>query len=545
MIGRRRRAAGVAVGALLIGGCYPRNPLLIQTPPRHEPSCCTDPTTAACTAPYRFECVGAAAAETDPDETFVVLTFSGGGTRAAAFAFGAMEALRDTQLPDGRQLVDEVDVISSVSGGSFASAYYALFGKQRFFDQFHEAVLDRDLELGYGARVAAPWNWPRLLSPDFARSDLASEYYDSVIFEGRTFAAMPRHRPFVVLNATDIGRGAGFAFTQDQFDRICSDLDGVHVARAVTASSAFPVAFTPLTLKNYGAGACHYDPPEWVQNAEADPDANPQLFDLARTWRSYEDAAQRPYIHLSDGGLADNIGLRGVERAILEPGGLPGLQGPAEVKRLVVIVVDAKPRTAAAADRCARPPGIFTVLNAAATNPMENYSSDTVERMQERFEEVRSERRSGGLRFTDCDAIAAQRCGEATPCVAREQAACRQVLLDGCVQRGPDLWPTECAADSDAATAACFRLNCEDVLTATRREAPELYLIHLRFDAIPDEDAKRTLQGVDTRLHLSPAEVDLLTLWGRRLLATAPEYQRLMASLGASLVPTEGKTVRR
>src|SRR5210317_663738 len=65
------------------------------------------------------------------DKLFVILTFSGGGTRAAAFSYGVMEKLKTTTIMvDGqpRRLLDEVDVISSVSGGSFTAAYFGLFG---------------------------------------------------------------------------------------------------------------------------------------------------------------------------------------------------------------------------------------------------------------------------------------------------------------------------------------------------------------------------------------------------------------------------------
>jgi NTE family protein len=60
-----------------------------------------------------------------------MLTFSGGGTRAAALAYGVLETLRDTPIKiDGKtaRMLDEVDLISSVSGGSFTSAYYGLHG---------------------------------------------------------------------------------------------------------------------------------------------------------------------------------------------------------------------------------------------------------------------------------------------------------------------------------------------------------------------------------------------------------------------------------
>ena len=208
---------------------------------------------------YRFRNLGTAAEQAEQDKTFIVLTFSGGGTRAAAFAYGALEALEETKLADDRTLLDEVDVISSVSGGSFASAYLGLFGKQKFFAEFPDAVLNRQIESALIGDVFKPWNWPKLMSPNYGRSDMADAYYDADIFEGRRFADLPLHRPFIVLNATDIGRGAQFSFTQDSFDRICSDLGPVTVSRGVTASSAFPVAFTPLTIKNYGVRRCRYE----------------------------------------------------------------------------------------------------------------------------------------------------------------------------------------------------------------------------------------------------------------------------------------------
>ncbi|MDX2446465.1 MAG: patatin-like phospholipase family protein [Desulfobacterales bacterium] len=54
----------------------------------------------------------------------VLVAFSGGGTRAASFAYGALKALAATKITTKkgeRSLVHEIDVISSVSGGSFTS----------------------------------------------------------------------------------------------------------------------------------------------------------------------------------------------------------------------------------------------------------------------------------------------------------------------------------------------------------------------------------------------------------------------------------------
>jgi NTE family protein len=219
---------------------------------------------------YRYETLKVSDGAISDEKNFVAVTFSGGGTRAAAFAYGVLQELNETRLGNGHSLLDEVDVISSVSGGSFAAAYYALFGREAFFADFPQTVLYRKIERDLLLRLLAPWNWPKLLSPSYGRGDLADEYYNTHIFQNQTFSHLPRTRPFIMLNATDIGRGAQFSFTQEHFDRLCSDLGPVSISRGVTASSAFPVAFTPLTLKNYGKAACGYQAPPWVENAKED-----------------------------------------------------------------------------------------------------------------------------------------------------------------------------------------------------------------------------------------------------------------------------------
>ena len=81
------------------------------------------------------------------NDIFLVLAFSGGGTRAAAFSYGVLEGLRDTGVVmDGRteSMLDEVDNISSMSRGSFTAAYYGLYG-DRIFDDFEEVFLRRDV----------------------------------------------------------------------------------------------------------------------------------------------------------------------------------------------------------------------------------------------------------------------------------------------------------------------------------------------------------------------------------------------------------------
>ena len=71
--------------------------------------------------------------------------FPAGALAPAAFSYGVLETLRDTKvLIDGRErrLLDEVDWISGVSGGSFTAAYYGLF-RDRIFEDFEARFLKK------------------------------------------------------------------------------------------------------------------------------------------------------------------------------------------------------------------------------------------------------------------------------------------------------------------------------------------------------------------------------------------------------------------
>ena len=184
------------------------------------------------------------------DDTMLILAFSGGGTRAAALSYGVLKEMRDTQVSTGGQnvrLLDAVDTINSVSGGSFTAAYYGLYG-DRIFDDFEEAFLRRDVEGALLAGILNPLEW---LAPT-GRTEIAIKYYEKHIFKGATYADMiQKGRPMIVINASDLGYGVRFSFVQEYFNLLCSDLSTFPVARAVTASSAVPVLFNPIVVENF------------------------------------------------------------------------------------------------------------------------------------------------------------------------------------------------------------------------------------------------------------------------------------------------------
>ncbi|MEF8724227.1 MAG: patatin-like phospholipase family protein [Candidatus Accumulibacter phosphatis] len=275
------------------------------------------------------------------DEATMILAFSGGGTRAAALAYGVLQALRDTRIELGGQsqrLLDEIDTISSVSGGSFTAAYFGLYGDKIFTD-FEKDFLRRNIsfELMQGLLD------PAMLLSERGRTEMAANYYDGNVFKGATFADLQQgNGPLIVINATDLGRGVRFSFLQDYFDLLCSDLSSYPIASAVTASSAVPVLFHPLVLEN--RKGCSDRAPTFLTDLQTSANRSPQLAHVVDGLNSYALKDQRRYIHLVDGGITDNLGLLAVYEMIELAGGarnLLGSLGGIPGRRFIVISVNA------------------------------------------------------------------------------------------------------------------------------------------------------------------------------------------------------------
>ena len=486
---RAALAAQVLLGgcaSVLLGACasFPPNPPLAQYVPKSG---------------YGFE-LFAAAPEDRRDELMVVVSFSGGGTRAAALAYGVLEALRDTTLQwqgGTVRLLDEVDVISSVSGGSFTAAYYALRGEAAF-TEFPERFLYRDVQGALIGEMLSPASWPKLAGASYGRSDLAAEFYHRELFGQATYAALiaAKRRPFVILNATDMSTGTPFAFIQDQFDLMCSDLAGVPLARAVAASSAFPGALTPLTFQNY-AGRCGYVQPPWVRNAANDHASreNPRRsaraenrLSLAATVADAQTGAAvpvRPYLHLTDGGVADNLGLREPINALTSnnhPWSLVRMMNNGPMKKLVIVAVNAATGASLARDQSAEVPGLFDTVFTAADVPLSNYSFDTVELL-----------------------------GKAVDDQVRDAR-----LVDTCNRR---------SAEKGA--------QCALNLPSARRI--DFYPVQVAFEYIASPEERDWFRKLETNFALKRGEVDRLTAMGRRLLLEDPHFQRLMKDLGGTI----------
>ncbi len=407
--------------------------------------------------------------------TLLIVTFSGGGTRAAALAYGVLEALRDTPLAAGdgdRTMLDEIDMISSVSGGSITAAYFGLYGEQLFSD-FRGAFLERNVTSELTSILLTPTTLSRISSDTFGTGDVLDEYFNKRLYGNAPVRKLvDSEGPFVQINATDLFKGGQFGFTPEQFALICSDIDQFQISRAVAASSAVPMVFAPLTLTNH-AGSCAYTPPAWLQQESGN---NSRRDRIATTMNSYLDRDAHPYIHLVDGGLADNLGLRAVMDYIVIEGGLWNtLQrfGLEDVEHIVLLSVNATALLPSKWEQSDKKPPHTVILDAATTTPLANYNFETLEYLRNNLTGWRSE--------------------------------IKQYRCNG-------------------------KLKCS---------APELYLIELRIDDIPDPQLRKRLVSVPTDFSLPVDVVNDLVNAGHLLLQGNAEYRRLLQHIGATPVSGE------
>jgi len=418
--------------------------------------------------------------------TLFALSFSGGGTRAAAFSYGVLEELRRTEIDvDGhrRRLLDEVDVITGVSGGSFTALAYALYG-DRLFEEYEDRFLKRDVQGALVARSLNPAYWHKYIGGTAGRSELAEEYYDEILFENATFADLiAKPGPVAIATGTDLSTGSRLAFFQNDFDLLCSDLNKVHLSRAAATSSAVPVVLSPVTFNNYG-GTCGYQYPPWVA-AMTNP-KNPvrpsgRALERYKEMQDFQKSEERPYIHLVDGGVSDNIGVRGVLEAIEELAASAKFRGEVgfgQYHRIVLMVVDSHSSPKTNWDRKELPPGMVVQLLQSAGVPIERYSFETVETMKDIAEiwKWRRELKVDELRFQG---------------MSKEEAEAQVPKVS-------------------------------------------LQVLDVSFSQVKDPEQRAYLMNLPTSFVLKPEEVDRLREAAGEIMRQSPDYESLVREFGGA-----------
>ncbi len=197
---------------------------------------------------------------------FVGIAMSGGGSRAANFSAAILLELEELGF------LQAASALSSVSGSSLTTAYYGLFGKDK--NRWNREKVRELFLTDFQTHWLARWFFPPYMLAywftDFDRSDIMKAVFDRFLFEEKTFKDMNEIGPKILINATSLISEKKFVFTEKEFQNLRSRIDTFPVAEAVMASGAFPGAFHNVTLKNYRAES---------------------------------------YVHLFDGGPADNLGV--------------------------------------------------------------------------------------------------------------------------------------------------------------------------------------------------------------------------------------------
>lgn len=214
------------------------------------------------------------------------LALSGGGYRAAAYHIGTLRALNNMGI------LDKVDVVSSVSGGSITAAYYALhkddfnefessFTKKLHCGVLHLAILDLVLVIAaitwltfkfkligfIGSFVILFFLWYKLLPV----SKFIEWQYDWLFFKNKKLSDIPS-TPVVSINATDYPTVSQFTFTQHGITDFYYPIGAFYhkdfpLSKAVMASSCVPFAFRPIRI------------PKVYQSAEMTNRRKPLLLD--------------------------------------------------------------------------------------------------------------------------------------------------------------------------------------------------------------------------------------------------------------------------
>ncbi len=300
----------------------------------------------------------------DAAETAIGLSFSGGGTRASAFAYGVLQELAKTQETSHGvrgPLIDRVTLVSGVSGGSVTAAYFALRGRDMLSD-FRHRFLVQDVEATLSTSVNVTNLMLMAKGGVNDRSGLPT-WLDQNLFHGATYADVlkPGH-PLLWINASDIFNRTPFIYNTVNFGALCSDLRRYPLSEAVAASAAVPLVFRPIVIENF-ADTCPFNAPDWVNSAASRTGAPAILRASAAAIQRYREKSDVKFVKLLDGGMTDNLGLSGL---LLE---LAAATKPYEpltprqavnLKRFLFIVVDA-----------GRPPGGDLAKNADSPEIMD------------------------------------------------------------------------------------------------------------------------------------------------------------------------------
>lgn len=250
------------------------------------------------------------------------LALSGGGYRAATYHLGTLRALNRLGI------LNNIDVVSSVSGGSITSAYYALHKDD--YTNFESSLIEKlqkgvlwsaivnlalvVILISLSVWIVGWWIllvdlvlllsfWYKVLPLSFWIERLYSKYF----FCGAKLSDLPR-KPLIAINSTDVTTGTLFTFSQikmagykyeGKHKKITFNHADFPLSKAVMASSCVPFAFSPIRIdEKYCNEHFNGERPLLVDGGLYD---NQGAHKLSEQYSSY----QTDYIIVSDAGVSE------------------------------------------------------------------------------------------------------------------------------------------------------------------------------------------------------------------------------------------------
>jgi hypothetical protein len=296
--------------------------------------------------------IGPCQASVPERDLMIGVALSGGGSRAALFAEAGLEALAQIRTADGASLIDRVDHISSVSGGSLSASYYILKKPGRgvavlnpdgtmspayrtFFDQYR-ADLSQDFETSLIWRQLLSFRW---LNSALAARTLAEILHQRLYGDARIQDLSAREKsgdtPGIIINTTLYNNGRRLALTslpKEAFDYdFFADLErslekrGQHMEATPFIRERWKLLrpMTPIEI--------HMDPCPTAVAAAATASASFAPLIGPTTLRLGD---QEAYWHVGDGGLYENSGIESLLFLYLKQ-----LQAK-RAKRAIIIALD-------------------------------------------------------------------------------------------------------------------------------------------------------------------------------------------------------------
>ena len=419
--------------------------------------------------------------ELSDDPIFIGLTFSGGGTRAAAFGYGVIKEIEATQihvLDRPTSLFEHIDILSGVSGGSVLAAYVGLKGRAGYSD-FRERFLLRNAEESINTSMGLDTLGAALGGGVNDQTKLP-RWLDDNLFDGATMRDLEREQPkFIHIYASDLYNRHPFVFSRATFDAICSDYGSYPLSHAVAASAAVPFVFSPIVLQSF-PDSCQAPLPPWVDRALNNHHAGEILRSAARGLRRNRDASQVRYVKLVDGGLSDNFGVTGfvVERGKFQTPYSPlSPEHAVKFRRALFLVANAGVAPSAEWSKSIEGPAGIDMVNAISDTAIRANVRANFDAFRHTFEHWRED-------------LIRWRCS-----LPLAQVKKLRGTLAG--------W------------------QCRDV---------QFFIDEIAFDQLGPERLK-ALSAVPTRFKLPQDQVDMLITAGRDALRENDEFRRFMASL--------------